>query len=713
VFINMLVMRGDMSGSPRFRDFLRQVKEKVLGAFGHQDLPFEKLVEELSPTRQLSYSPLFQVVLVLQNAPSVAPDVMHGIEVRREFAGAGTSMFDLTFYVYQQTDGLKLTIEYNTDLFEATTIERLVGHYQRLLESIVAEPDCTIDKLPMLEEKERRQLLEDWNATAADYPDEPCIQGLIEAQARSRPEAIAVESEEQTLRYEELSERSNQLAHYLREQGVRPGSLVGICLERSLEMIIGLLGILKAGGAYVPLDPAYPADRIAYMLEDAEVEVLVTQSSLEERLSVHNIQAICLDADKEVIASQSTEIPESEVKAEDLAYVIYTSGSTGKPKGVEIPHRALTNFLQSMSREPGLTAKDVLLAVTTLSFDIAGLELYLPLLVGAKIVLASREKASDGEQLAAQIKTSEVTVMQATPATWRLLLETGWNGQEKLKILCGGEALTRELAEELLKRGDSLWNMYGPTETTIWSAVHQVQPGKGPVSVGHPIGNTRIYILDEQHQPVPIGVAGEMYIAGAGLARGYWKRTALTAERFVEAAISEGQKTRLYRTGDLGRYRNDGTIEVLGRIDFQVKIRGFRIELGEIEAVLGQQPGVKQAVVVTREETEGDKRLVAYWVAETTEQPTVAELRAHLKEQLPEYMIPAAYVILEAFPLTPNGKIDHKLLPKPEQSDANFGLESTYCAPRTPIEETLIAIWSDVLEIEKIGIYDDFFDLGG
>jgi amino acid adenylation domain-containing protein len=497
-----------------------------------------------------------------------------------------------------------------------------------------------------------------------------------------------VEYDGKRLTYSELNRRANQLAHYLREtEGVGPETLVGICMERSLEMVVGLLGILKAGAAYVPLDPAYPKERLAFMVEDAQVQgAAEIDGPRDQRLgtSKGRIKTVSMDSAAEEIARQSDANPIGTAAGKNLAYVIYTSGSTGKSKGVQIAHRSVVNFLTSMRGQPGLAEKDVLLSVTTLSFDIAALEVFLPLTVGARLVLVSREVASDGERLSEQLDKSGATVMQATPATWRLLIEAGWEGSRRLKILCGGEALDRELANELLKRSAALWNLYGPTETTIWSAIHKVEleseleseSKTGAVSIGRPIANTQLYVLDRHLQPVPVGVTGELHIGGDGLARGYLNRPELTAGKFIPNPFSGDSDTgfsdRLYRTGDLARYLPDGSIDFLGRNDDQVKIRGFRIELGEIEAVLDGHPSVQKAVVVAREDVPGEKRLVAYIVpavaAKSEETARVDALRNFLKEKLPAHMVPPFFVVLEKMPLTPNGKIDRKALPAPEHA---------------------------------------------
>ncbi|MBW4634872.1 MAG: amino acid adenylation domain-containing protein [Iphinoe sp. HA4291-MV1] len=546
--------------------------------------------------------------------------------------------------------------------------------------------------LSLLTTAESHLLLGEWNQTQADYPERLCIHQWIESFVELTPDKVAVIFEDEQLTYRELNRRANQLARHLQTLNVKPEVLVGICLERSLNLLIGLLGILKAGGAYVPLDPAYPQERLELILEDSQASVLLTQQNLLERLPKHQAQVVCIDTDEEIIALASEENPKTTVTPENLAYILYTSGSTGKPKGVQIEHRSVVNFLNSMRKEPGLTEEDVLLAVTTICFDIAGLELYLPLIVGARVVLARREVASNPEELSKLLTTSGATVMQATPVTWRLLIAAGWQGNKQLKILCGGEALTPGLANQLLERVNSLWNMYGPTETTIWSAVDKVEPGNMQVSIGKPIDNTQIYLVEPEQlsqsdplKQVPIGTPGEVLIGGDGLARGYRNLPELNSEKFIpnpfsdKSGVSVGgasrreagrdRALRLYRTGDLARYLPDGKIEFIGRIDHQIKIRGFRIELGDIESALSQHPDVREVVVVAREDYFGDKRLVAYLVTEhnvehiiTTQKLYLTHLRSFLKTKLPEYMIPYAFVLMDSLPLTPNGKVDRRFL---------------------------------------------------
>ena len=710
-FANTLVLRTELSGDPTFREVLRRVREVCRGAYAHQDLPFEKLVETLQPMRDMSHHPIFQVMFALQNMPrpslKLAGLTMTPVEVH-----SGTAMFDLTLFMVEREQGLAGTFEYSTDLFDAATISRMMAHFQKLLDAIIADPEMRFSDLALLTEAERRRLLVDWNDTKADYPREMCLHEWFESQVQKTPEHVAVVFENRRVTYAELNRRSNQLAQRLKSVGVGPEVLVGIHMEPCLEMAVGLFGILKAGGAYVPLDPTYPRERLAFMLEDAKVPIVLTQRRLAEGLPEHWGTSVYLDSGWESIARESEESPASGALAENLAYVIYTSGSTGRPKGVQIPHRAVVNFLESMRRMPGLTEDDRLLSVTSLSFDIAGLEFYLPLMVGATVILAERAFSSDAARLLELLEQSGATVMQATPATWRLLLESGWQGSDHLKVLCGGEALSRELANQLLLKSASLWNMYGPTETTIWSSVCLIESEAGPVVIGPPIANTQFYILDSHLKPLPVGVPGELHIGGSGLARGYLNRPELTAEKFIaDPLINEKPGERLYKTGDLVRYLPDGHIEYLGRMDYQVKIRGFRVELGEIEAALRSYPAVREVVVLTREEAPGEKRLVAYLVANGKAVSSVSELRNFLRKVLPDYMVPSAFVFLDALPLTPNGKVDRRGLPPSDSVRPN--LEPEYVAPQTDAERIIANIWQEVLHLKKVGMDDNFFDLGG
>jgi amino acid adenylation domain-containing protein len=709
-FFNTLALRTDLGDDPTFCELLERVREVAMGAYAHQELPFEKLVEILQPERSLSYEPLCQVMLNFHNTPQVSLQLA-GLTLTPLDIDNGASPLDLTLTIRQTEAGLQGVAEYSTDLFEATTIARMMIHFQTLLTGIVTEPTQRLSALPLLPADEQQQFLATWNTTQASYPEAACLHTLFEAQAAHTPDTVAVIYERQRLTYAALNQRANQLAHYLRRHGVGPEVFVGLCVERSLEMLVGMLGILKAGGAYVPLDPAYPPERLAFMLTDAQLRVCVTQAGRLGNLAGLVEVVIELDTDCDTISQECGENPTAMAGPENLAYVIYTSGSTGRPKGVQIPHRAVVNCLWALRQRPGMTAHDRLLAVTTLSFDIAVVELLLPLLVGAHVVLASRAVAADGVALKALLAQVRPTVMQATPSTWRLLLEAGWQGDPGLKLLCGGEALPPELATQLCARSATAWNLYGPTETTIWSTVAPVEAGARVVSIGRPLANTELYVLDATMRPVPIGVVGELYIGGVGLARGYLHRPDLTSERFLPHPFRTAPGARVYRTGDLARYRADSTLELLGRVDQQVKVRGFRVELGEIEAVLEQHAAVQAAVVLAREDTPGDQRLVAYVVPRQALPPDGSDLRRALQQQVPDYMVPAAFVFLAALPLTPNGKRDRQALPAPEPSRAT--VETPLVPPREPLELQLTVLWEEVLARRPIGVRDDFFALGG
>ena len=705
--VNFIPLRGKPSADSTAAQFLAQMKQTVLAGYEHQNYTYGRLVRKLQIPRDPSRLPLTEVQFNLERVGGDMP--FDGFQAEADPNPKSFVNFDIFLNVVESKEGLMLDCDYNTGLFDEATIARWLSHYETLLLGMVENADQSLARLPLLNEAGRRQLAVDWNRTTADYPRNLCVHQLFEAQARKTPDGIAAAFESEQLTYRELDRRANQLANYLRSTGVKPGVMVGVFVERSLDMIVALLGVMKAGGAYVPMDPTYPAERISFVLNDASVPVLLTQESLFKTVNVGAARHIFLDTEWTTIARHSSDALPTAPTADDLAYVIYTSGSTGKPKGVEISHRAVVNLLLSMSKKPGLKASDTLLAVTTLSFDIAGLELFLPFAVGAKLVIASREAAADGNLLLSRIVSSGATVMQATPVTWKLLIEAGWEGKPALKVLCGGEAFPRDLANELVRRAQSVWNMYGPTETTIWSSTLEVKAGEGSVPIGPPIDNTQFYVLDTANQLVPIGVAGELYIGGDGLARGYFHRPELTAEKFGSDPFRPDTNARMYKTGDLVRRVPDGTIEFLGRLDHQVKLRGFRIELGEIETALARYPGVREAVVIVREDIPGDKRLVAY-VTSDQQAITVATVREALTGKLPNYMLPSAVVRLDAMPLTPNGKIDRKALPAPDTGRA--ARQREYVAPRTEQEKTLSAIWAEVLHLERVGIQDNLFELG-
>ncbi len=711
-FVNNVVFRSSARDDESFLDYLRRQKTSVLSALDHRDLPFDVLVEGLKPERSSSHAPVFQVLFALQSYVERLPSIP-GVELEFEQeADIGVSRFDLVSELVEHQGRFRALYEYSTDLFDERTIRRLHAHFEALLRSAVAAPATRIRDLALFDAEDAR-LLAEWNATELEHDRSRAVHQLFEASARARPEAIAVLDGSRSYSFAELEARANRLARVLRDHGVTQRSLVAVCVDRTVDMPLVLAAVHKAGAAYVPLDPAHPSDRLRYVLEDAGVACAVTLSRFKSLLG-SEAKVIALDELDAELAAVSPEPLGLDVRPEDLAYVIYTSGSTGKPKGVEVEHRNVVAFLEAMRLAPGFVEGDRLLAVTTLSFDIAGLEMWLPLMVGGKIVVASRGDVLDGERLMALLVEHDITVLQATPATFRLLLEAGWSGKRNLKVLCGGEALPRDLAIALWERVGELWNVYGPTETTIWSTTCRIQDPRAAITVGHPIQNTRIYVLEPSGQPAPVGVPGELCIAGEGVARGYRNRPELTAEKFVTITLPDGKNERIYRTGDVARLRNDGSIDFLGRRDHQVKVRGYRIELGEIEAVLAADPDVKECVVSAREDTPGDVRLVAYFVPQRGKTVDLDVARATLRSKLPEYMVPNLFVSLEALPLTPNGKIDRKALPAPASggapTPASAALEDV---PMTPIQRRVLASWREVLRVERVGLYDNFFDIGG
>ncbi|MEM7351130.1 MAG: amino acid adenylation domain-containing protein, partial [Acidobacteriota bacterium] len=719
LFINTLVLRSNLPPKARFTELLERAREVALEAYAHQDLPFERLVEALEPQRNRSQTPLFQVMLILQNAPTAALQ-LPGLSVRRLTADLGSSKFDLTLAIEPTDEGLAGEIEYNRDLFDATTVARWALQLETLSRGVANDPTQRFHDLPLLARAERHQLLAEWNDPASSGVVE-CLHEIVDAQTMRTPETVAVVSGEHHLSYLELGRRAEGLAGALAERGVGPEIVVGLCTERSVDLLVGLLGILRAGGAYLPLDPTYPAQRLAFMLADAAAPVLVTRAALLEHLPADRPPALRLD---DLGPSPRAQATRHRPGLQNLAYVIYTSGSTGRPKGVQISHRALMNFLRSMAQRPGLSRSDVLVAVTSLSFDIAALELFLPLSMGARVVVANEEEAADGQRLRRLLANAEATVLQATPATWQMLEETSWQPSAGFRALCGGEALPLQLAARLRTQSTQAWNLYGPTETTIWSTAWEIQ-NRDRVAIGRPIAETEVYLLDGAIDPVPIGAVGELMIGSTGLARGYLDRPGRTAAAFLPHPFSEVPGRRFYRTGDLARYRADGSLECLGRIDHQVKVRGFRIELGEIEARLSKAPGIRQAAVLALDlETPGDRwtdrRLVACVVPRAQSVPGSRALRDFLLQRLPDHMAPSVFVPFDELPLTPNGKLDRGALGRAALSrlEANRLAQGTagdrpVVAPRNPVEELLVGLWADVLGRQRVGIDQSFFDLGG
>ncbi|MDZ8224986.1 amino acid adenylation domain-containing protein [Nostoc sp. ChiVER01] len=707
-FVNSLVLRSDLSGNPTFQELLNRVREVTLGAYTHQDLPFEKLVEELHPERDLSRHPLFQVVFSLQNTPIEALE-LPGLKLSLFDFDSKIAKLDLEFHLWRDLETLKGEIVYSTDLFDQSTITRMLGHFQVLLESIVANPKQRISNLALLTEGERQQLLIDWNDTKKSYSNSKCFHQLFEAQVEKSPDAIALVFGNQKLSYKELNIRSNQLAHYLKEIGVQTESLVGICVERSAEMIIAILGIFKAGGAYLPLDPSYPQERLNFMLQDAQVSLLLTQEKLLPNFTAFSNQIISIDKDWATITQHSQNNPNSCVTLENLAYVIYTSGSTGQPKGVLIEHRGLSNLAAYQIEVFNLQPSNRILQFASLSFDASIFETVMALAIGATLYLINKECLLSGKALLQLLREKAITHVTLLPAVLAVLPTESLPALQT--IISAGESCSEDIIKRWWNPSRRFFNAYGPTEATVWSTVAEIKSVSEKPPIGRPIANTEIYILDKHLQPVPIGILGELYIGGDGLARGYLNCPELAAQKFIRNPFNKKKGARIYKTGDLARYRTDGNIEFLGRIDNQVKIRGFRIELSEIETVIRQHNNVEKAIVITQGNLYDNKHLVAYIISKSPQEQTTIEVREFLKEKLPEYMIPKAFIILDSLPLTANGKVDHYALKAIDTQSRS--IEKAFIAPRTPTESTLARIWAEVLNVENVGIHDNFFDLGG
>jgi len=719
-FVNTLVLRTDLSGDPTFRELLGRVRDVTLGAFARQDVPFEKLVEELQPERDTSRTPLFQVMFSLQNAP-LPPLRMGDIEISLLDDETEVSQFDLSFDVTERADGLLCTLEYNTDLFSGATVRRMLKHFAVLLNAAVTDPSASLGALPLLTDQERHQLLFEWNETRRDFPRDGCVHELFEEQVARAPEAVALVCGDERLTYAELNARANQLGHHLCTCGLKAETRVGILLERSVEMAVALLAVLKAGGGYVAFDPSYPAERLRYMLEDSGVTLLLTQQNLMP--NDFQVHSILLDVERDAITERDTQNVHSDAEPSNIVYLVYTSGSTGRPKGIVIEHRSLVNAAYAFINNHRMTERDHLLQFASLSFDVAAEEFFSAWLSGGCIVMRPEAVISYAD-FVSLLRQEEVTIVNL-PASFWLEWLTAMNDKgleipsTLRRVIVGNEKTLEEtLAKWQRTVGQQVeWcNAYGPSETTI--TVSNYEPAttssareeKSVVPIGRPSLNAELYVLDPAQQLVPTGVAGELYIGGAGLARGYHNQPAQTAERFIPHPYSKNAGERLYRTGDLARYRADGNIEFLGRVDEQVKIRGFRIEVGEVEAVLAQHAGVRESVVVAREDDRGSTQLVAYVVANNGDLQ-IAELRNYMKQRLPEYMLPSAIVPLKVFPLTPNGKLDRKALPAPD--GAGCEADGPYVAPRSELERLIAGVWREALGVERVGVQDNFFNLGG
>ena len=720
-FINTLVLRTDMSGDPTFRALLGRVRETALSAYTHQDMPFEYLVEQLQPDRDMSRPPLFQVMFaLLQNAPLDALQ-LQGLTLSPIALNSGTAKFDLLLFMEDTEEGLRAALEYNSDLFEAETIDRVLANFEALLEDIAAGSERRLSELSVMTANERQQVVVEWNKTAADYPQHIAVHQLFEAQVERNPQAVAAIFKGQELSYDGLNRRANQLAAHLRSLGVGPEVLVGICLERSMEVPVCVLAVLKSSGAYVPLDPAYPKERLAYMMEDSRVSVLLTQEWLLDKLPDHAARVICLDAERDALDTYSDLTLEARTTADNIAYVTYTSGSTGKPKGIAMTQRPLLNLLTWQKRYTHLSPEARTLQFASLSFDVSFQDMFSTWNGGGTVTLIPEDVRRDIAGLSRTL--SELSIERLfIPAVALQQLAEGFCEEGAFdvplrKVIAGSEQLyiTRAVARMFSEiRGCTLHNEYGPSETHVVTSLDM--PGEASTweerpTIGHPIANTQIYLLDRNFQPTSLGIPGELHIGGVSLARGYLNRPDVTAEKFVPDPFSAEPGGRMYRTGDLARYRPNGQIEFLGRMDHQVKIRGYRIELGEIETVVGEHEGVRECVAMVREDIAGDKRLVCYVVGEESVSPTARELRSHVLDKLPEYMVPSVFVMMEKFPLTPNGKVDRKALPAPEQSRRD--LAEAYVEPRTALERVLAGIWSQVLGVERVGVDDNFFELGG
>ncbi|MUG92154.1 amino acid adenylation domain-containing protein [Scytonema sp. UIC 10036] len=719
-FVNTLVLCTNFSGNPCFRKLLSQVRKVTLEAYDHQDLPFEKLVEALKPERDQSRNPLFQVMFALDNIsiPTLQPTglTLDFLEVNNK-----TAKRDLTLLVSETKEELTALVEYNTDIFDKNTITQMLGHYQTLLEGIVATPEQKVSALPLLTEAERHQLLVEWNNTQRNYPNNVLVHQLFEAQAEQTPDAVAVVFEDEQLTYQELNCRANQLGHYLQKVGVKPEVLVGICIERSLDMLVGLLGILKAGGVYVPLDPTFPKDRLTYILQDINCSLLVTQKYLLMQLPEHKARVICLDTDWKISAQESKDNLTTQLTADNLAYIVYTSGSTGKPKGVTVEHKQLMNYVNGILDRVEITpGANNFAMVQPLTVDSCLSVVFPSLCTSGCLHVLSQKLIYDSRAIGDYFYLHHIDCLKIAPSHLAALQISSSNPEKILPnhwLLLGGESLSWAWAQrfQLLAPNCTIFNHYGPTETTVGVLTNRLEKDlvnkpASTVPIGRPIPNTQIYLLDSHLQPVPVGVPADLYVSGASLTRAYLNKPDLTAEKFIPNPFSEEAGTRLYKTGDLACYLPDGNIKFLGRLDHQVKIRGYRIELGEIEAVVRQHLSVKEVAVLVREDAAGDKRLVAYVVTKR-EMYTDNSLRSFLEQKLPNYMIPSAFVNLESLPVTPHGKLDYKALQN--STDICLKLTGDYVAPTSEVERTIAAIWQEVLNVEKVGIHDNFFDLGG
>lgn len=714
--VMLLPIRVATDESGTFEDLVKIVKNNILDAYDNSGITYGKILQEIAVKRDSSRQALVEILFdISQSSKNLG---LIDISSKCSTGVKKATTFDLYLHIESTTSDITFHCDFNTDLFLKSTIDRWLNHLKVIVANVISNPSLKISEIPLMNHLELNTILNIWNTKGSKYPQ--CkVPYLFEMQVLKTPEKIAIIWKDNSYTYNEINQRANQLAHLLLKAGISSEKIVGLFLDRSVDTVVAMLGVLKAGGAYLPLDPDFPPQRIEYMITHSRTELIITKESLKDSLQnsiklSSNMNLICIDSKRENLAKESTTNPAEKGTITDLAYLLYTSGSTGKPKGVQITSASLVNFLSSMTKEPGINDTDILLSVTTTSFDISGLEIYLPLISGATTFIAPRECILDPFALINIVNNSGITIMQATPSTWKMMLEAGWKSANQLKILCGGEALTAKLANQLLEIGADLWNMYGPTETTIWSTIHHCQsPTELAPPIGKPIDNTYIYIVDKYMRPVPIGVTGELLIGGDGLARGYLFMDDLTKSKFIKSSINGTKDGILYKTGDLVKFSENGEIQYVGRSDFQVKIRGFRIEIGEIESSISKYTGISETVVIAKDDSASNKYLVAYYIADQNASFNQENMKIFLKSILPDYMIPSFFVKMEHFPLTPNGKIDKNKFP------ANFDAltvnphSSNYCAPDTDIEKQLINIWKNILNLGVIGTNDNFFDLGG
>ena len=714
--VNTLPLRTKIDTAISFQDYMKQVRTDLLNALDHQRYSYGTLLRKLAPPRDPSRPPMLSVSFNVDPVLDMSDSGFAGLDVDVFIEPRNFENFEWAVNgVIRKDKSIELQVQYNSDLYSNSAIQFYFEGFSEFLKAIASSPESAINELPMMSIPQRQQVIADWNDTQMEYPLDATLSSEFSRQAAATPEKVAVKFKDVSLTYAEVETRSNQIARFLKSQGIEPGDLVGICVERSERMLVYLYGILKASAGYVPLDPAYPSDRLKYMCDHSQLKLIVTENDLKERVAEFEKPQIEIDSFEKEINKLDTAIVKSQSTPTDICYVIYTSGSTGEPKGVQIPHGAVINFLYAMRETPGFTANESVLAVTTLSFDIAVLELYLPTIFGGSVVVMDTYGAVNGEQLAQALDDHDISLLQATPGTWRLMIQSGWKGKPDLKVLCGGEPMPNDLVQPLLDRCGELWNMYGPTETTVWSVAFQIKSAEATILIGKPIGNTQIYLLGPDGQEVPVGAEGEVFIGGAGVTLGYRNRQDLTDERFVENRyrnpFTDYVSDRLYKTGDLARYQFDGNLQFLRRNDKQVKVRGFRIELGEIEQNIESHAAVQQNVVIVREDTPGDHRLVAYFVTRPGHSVDGNQLREHLRKSVPYYMLPQHFVMLDAMPQTNNGKIDYKALPAP-RAEAVV-VENDQSEPTSPAEIFMIDLWSRVLEIDDVGLNDTFFDVGG